>query len=155
MEEYVEKLQSQVKILDESNLRWSIEKKGEVLAYMESIQKGDRDREKDQEYLYKAHDWLETHNPKVFLAKVKSVKLPFETVAEPGERIALHSYEDTHIENRKFMKDEKKNLNTLSQKFALRGSYEKKPIVNTATIVPAPPEIKEIDKMHGVVKIVD
>ena len=120
MEEYMEKLQGQVKILDESNLRWSIEKKGEVLAYMDSIQKGERDMAKDQEYLYKAHDWLETHNPKVFLAKVKSVKLPFETVADPGERIGLHSYEDTHIENRKFVKEDKPGHKP-SQKFAIRG----------------------------------
>ena len=50
----------EIKILSESNLTWSMEKKQEVLAHVEAIKNGSRDASRDQIYLYLAHDYLKT-----------------------------------------------------------------------------------------------
>jgi hypothetical protein len=50
-EDEIELRRREIKILSESNLTWSMEKKQEVLDHVESIKKGIRDPSRDPIYL--------------------------------------------------------------------------------------------------------
>jgi len=42
----------EIKVLDESNLKWSMEKKSEALKHIETLQLAQRDRSKDDIYFW-------------------------------------------------------------------------------------------------------
>ena len=48
----------EIKVLDESNLKWSMEKKQEALNYIEQLQLAIRDNSKDSLYFYQANQYL-------------------------------------------------------------------------------------------------
>ena len=61
-EQFILLKQREIKMLEESNLRWSMEKKAETLKLIDDLQEGVRDKSKDAFYLFKAHEYLQTNN---------------------------------------------------------------------------------------------
>lgn len=57
-EQFILLKQREIKMLEESNLRWSMEKKAETLKLIDDLQAGVRDKARDGFYLYKAHEYL-------------------------------------------------------------------------------------------------
>ena len=56
------------------------------------MKKGIRNLEKDKEYLHIAHNFLATHDPLIFMKKVKSVMFPFESIIDKGEKLDKFTY---------------------------------------------------------------
>lgn len=52
--------QKEIKILDESNLMWSVDKKKDALKYIEQLQIAPRDPEKDRFYFKIAMDYIQS-----------------------------------------------------------------------------------------------
>ena len=52
--------QKEIKILDESNLMWSVDKKKDALKYIEHLQIAPRDPEKDRFYFKIAMDYIQS-----------------------------------------------------------------------------------------------
>ena len=69
--------QREIKVLDESNLTWSMEQKGEALQYIDNLQAATRDKSQDDLYILRAHQYLKTNDLDYFSSKMRSVRLPF------------------------------------------------------------------------------
>ena len=69
--------QREIKVLDESNLTWSMEQKGEALQYIDNLQSASRDKNQDDLYILRAHQYLKTNDPDYAASKFRSVRLPF------------------------------------------------------------------------------
>lgn len=54
-----------------------MDKRNETIAFVQKLKEGKRDTTRDHIYLSKAHAFLSTNDPTVFLKKVKSVQFPF------------------------------------------------------------------------------
>lgn len=80
--------QKELKLLDESNLRWAMEQKEETIAELERLLTDEkRDESYDHVYLFMAHQYMETADTKKCFAKVKSVTMPFSQRILPGEKV--------------------------------------------------------------------
>lgn len=76
----------EIKVLDESNLRWSMDQKGDALKFIDELQQADRDKSKDEMYFWQAHQYMQTHDITAIQKKFKSFRIPFSSV-EKGIKI--------------------------------------------------------------------
>jgi len=80
IEETIIAKQTEIKILDESNLMWSMDKKGDAIKYIEELQLRPRNtsnKAEDREYLITACKYLEADDLAAIQRKMKSVRIPF------------------------------------------------------------------------------
>lgn len=84
--------QREIKVLDESNLRWSMEQKGEALKYIDDLQAASRDKTQDGMYLFRAHQYLKTSDSDYFQTKMKSIRLPFTNTFDKDKDEKLDRY---------------------------------------------------------------
>lgn len=116
-EQFILLKQREIKMLEESNLRWSMEKKAETLKLIDDLQEGVRDKSKDAFYLYKAHEYLQTNNQEYFTQRLKSIRIPFTTKIDKDEKIEKFSY--AKPENKKWqISVEKDQYGSLPVNFA-------------------------------------
>ena len=93
-EELITIKKREVKILTESNLTWSMEKKQDALKEIEKLLEGKRDKNKDHIYLFMAHEYINTADAKEWMKKIKSVQIPFQYgKVDKGVKINEHSFE--------------------------------------------------------------
>ena len=71
---------------------WNVQKKENTENEIVELRKGIRKPENEKLYLHTAHKFLCTHDPEIFLKRVKSVMFPFESVIEKGERLDKFSF---------------------------------------------------------------
>ena len=71
---------------------WNVQKKENTEKEIEELRKGIRNTNNDRKYLRTAHDFIGTHDPEIFLKRVKSVMFPFESVLEKGEKLDRFSF---------------------------------------------------------------
>ena len=56
------------------------------------MRKGIRNPENEKLYIHTAHSFLSTHDPEIFLKRVKSVMYPFESIIDKGEKLDNFSF---------------------------------------------------------------
>jgi len=92
-EELIRRKQREIKVLDESNLRWSMEQKQAALKAIEDLQQAERDTSKDPMYFWQAHQYLQTHDAGAVLKKLRSIRIPFQGTIDQGEKLDNFSHE--------------------------------------------------------------
>jgi len=93
-EELIRRKQREIKVLDESNLRWSMEQKQAALKAIEDMQQADRDTSKDSMYLWQAHQYLQTSDASAVARKLKSIRIPFQGTIDQGEKLDNFSHHE-------------------------------------------------------------
>ena len=93
-EERVMIKRKEIKMLEESNLKWSMEKMESAKKELNEMLKGERDKTLDYVYLWHAHHYLQTTNAEQLFSKVKSVYLPFQQKVLKGDKIEEYNYEN-------------------------------------------------------------
>ena len=94
----------EIKMLEESNLKWSMEKMEEAKKDLNDMIQGNRYEALDQIYLWQAHEYLKTSHTDQLFAKVKSVYLPFSQKVQNGEKIEEYNYENFDIKSQQYVK---------------------------------------------------
>jgi hypothetical protein len=84
--------QREIKVLDESNLTWSMEQKESALKYIDDLQAATRDKSQDELYILRAHQYLKTNDPDYFSSKMRSVRLPFTDKFDKDKDGKLDTY---------------------------------------------------------------
>ena len=107
--------QKEIKILDESNLAWSMDKKAEALQYIEQLQLAPRDPEKDRYYFKLAMDYIQSDDLAVMQKKIKSVRIPFGSL-EHGQKFEQYSHEPFDIKKQVYAPEPKMG-NAIDKKY--------------------------------------
>ncbi len=107
--------QKEIKILDESNLAWSMDKKAEALQYIEQLQLAPRDPEKDRYYFKLAMDYIQSDDLAVMQKKIKSVRIPFGSL-EQGQKFEQYSHEPFDIKKQVYAPEPKMG-NAIDKKY--------------------------------------
>ena len=98
--------QKEIKILDESNLMWSVDKKKDALKFIEELQIAPRDHEHDRYYFKAAMDYIQSDDLAAMQKKIKSVRIPFGSL-EQGQKFEQFSHEPFDIKKQVYVPEAK------------------------------------------------